>query len=113
MFLFRFAQSPDLLTLLMILATGIGYALATYGIKLASHVVSPPAILLTATGFLLAILAEILLLRRVDLSIAYLSVIAVESILVLTLAIVLGDQLTGAQLAGSVLVIVGTWMISV
>ena len=65
------------------------------------------AIVLLATVF-----AEIALLRKVDLGLAYIAIIATESLLVLAYALWIGEGLSVREWTGAGLVIVGATMVS-
>lgn len=97
---------------LLILFAAIGYALATYLMKLSAQSVN--FALLGMIGFALAVsvVAEILLLQRMTLGVAYLSIIAAESLLVLGLAWTIGDGLSHRAVFGGVLVVAGTMLVS-
>lgn len=94
--------------LALIFLTAIGYALATAGIKLTSDGTTGPAPLLAiAAGFLIATVAEVILLRSADLSTTYLLIVAAETLLVLAFALSLGDTLGLRQMLGGMAVIAG------
>lgn len=97
---------------LLILFAAIGYALATYLMKLSAH--SANFVLAGMIGFalLVSVVSEILLLQRMSLAAAYLAIIAAESLLVLGLAWTIGDGLSGRAVLGGVLVIAGTMLVS-
>jgi hypothetical protein len=105
-----FALQPGLVLLAVISA--FGYAAATAGIKLAANGFSLPALLLVLAGFSIAAATEATLLRQSSLSIIYISIIALETILVLGMAMFLGDRLTALQLAGGAMVVTGLAMVS-
>ncbi|EPX80396.1 hypothetical protein [Salipiger mucosus] len=77
----------------LIVATAPGYALATVGMKLATAGVAPFDISLIMFGFLAAALAEVLLLRRTGLSMIYIAIVAVETLVVLLYAAWIGEGL--------------------
>ncbi len=85
----------------------LGYALATLGMKLAAGEISALALALVVAGLAGATLSEIALLRGSNLAVIYLGIIACESLLVLSLAVFMGDRLDGAQMVGGVLVLGG------
>lgn len=93
--------------LFLIFTAALAYAVATAGIKMASTLVSPPALLLIGAGFTLATLAEIVLLRQASLGVIYIAIITVETLMVLTLAAMLGEGLTPRQMIGAGLVLAG------
>ncbi|WP_424986840.1 hypothetical protein [Microbulbifer sp. S227A] len=99
-------------TLLLMALTATGYAIATLGMKLASDQVNAFAVALMAAGLAGAALAEIILLRQASLPVIYLGIVAVESLLVLSVAAMIGDRLTPVQLSGGALVLLGMILVS-
>ena len=97
---------------LLTLATALGYALATVGMKSASSGQMILGILLATTGFFLAFLAEIILMRSFDLSYLYIVILVAESVLVLLYAVCIGEGLRPRQLAGAAMVLLGLWAVS-
>lgn len=106
------AQISMTTTLILMALTASGYAIATLGMKIASDKINALALALMATGLAGAALAEITLLRQANLSVIYLGIIAVETILVLSVAALIGDRLTPVQLSGGALVLVGMILVS-
>ncbi|MDU9003667.1 5-aminolevulinate synthase [Sedimentitalea todarodis] len=106
------AQINMTTTVILMALTASGYAIATLGMKLASYQLNALALVLMATGLAGAALAEITLLRQANLSVIYLGIIAVESLLVLSVAAVIGDRLTPVQLSGGAMVLVGMILVS-
>lgn len=92
---------------LLLLLAAVGYAVATVGMKLSAHQIGPLGIALLITGFLAATLAEVTLMRGLSLGALYLLIISVESLLVLAYAFLIGEGLTGANIAGGALVLAG------
>ncbi|MEO9780212.1 MAG: 5-aminolevulinate synthase [Sedimentitalea sp.] len=106
------AQISMTTTVILMALTASGYAIATLGMKIASDQINALALALMATGLAGAALAEITLLRQANLSVIYLGIIAVETILVLSVAALIGDRLTPLQLSGGALVLVGMILVS-
>lgn len=106
------AQISMTTTVILMALTAVGYAIATLGMKLASDQLNALALALMATGLAGAALAEITLLRQANLSVIYLGIIAVETLLVLSIAALIGDRLTPVQLSGGALVLVGMILVS-
>ncbi|WP_116130810.1 SMR family transporter [Tropicimonas sp. IMCC34043] len=106
--------SIDMLTArpTMAIAAAAGYALATLFMKLAAdgNALWPIAGIVVALG--VTVSAEIVLLRRLDLGIAYVVVIGVESLLVLAIACLVGEPLSHRDLLGGAMVIAGAAMVS-
>lgn len=96
---------------LLILAAALAYSFATLGIKMASWSLSPPAVAIIFAGFGLATVAEIHLLRRADLGVIYMTIIAVETIAVLSIAAVIGEGLNLRQSLGAGLVLAGILLV--
>ncbi|WP_425098291.1 5-aminolevulinate synthase [Tropicibacter sp. S64] len=96
-----------------VLATAIGYALATVGMKSVAGGTVPLGFAVAVFGFALAFLSEIILMRRFDVSIIYVSIIAAETVMVLVWAQYIGEGLGPRQLFGAALVVGGmvfvTW----
>lgn len=96
----------------LILISAAGYGGAAIGMKLTSQTHAPWAIGLVVGGLAVAALTEIMLLRSASLSIIYLVIIGIETLLVLSVAWYLGDRLSGSQIAGCALVLVGVALVS-
>lgn len=86
---------PALAAPSLIVATAVGYAVMTIGIALA------------VIGFGVAFLAEIVLMRRIDLSIVYVLIVAAETILVLAYAAWIGEGFALRQAFGAAMVFAG------
>lgn len=106
------AQFSMSATLLLMALTAGGYALATLGMKLAADQMNAVAVTLMAAGLAGAAFAEIALLRQANLATIYLGIIAVESLLVLTVAVMIGDRLTTLQISGGAMVLIGLALVS-
>lgn len=89
------------------LLTALGYAAATVGMKLASTGVVWSAMAFMAVGFMIAAVAEVVLMQRHAVSLVYVVIIAMETFLVLTFALSIGEDLTSRQVAGAAFVLVG------
>lgn len=97
----------------LVLVAGVGYAVATILMKLASE--DATTIILGAIVLMLAavVTAEILLLRQVDLGIAYIAIMATETLLVLGATYFVGQPLSGRELAGGALVLAGVIVVTI
>lgn len=98
-------------TLLTIIAA-LGYGVATIFMKILSErmdILIPVALGLV---LLITVVAEIALLRRVDLGLAYVAVIATESMLVLGYALMIGEGLSGREWVGAGFIIAGATLVS-
>lgn len=94
------------------IAAGVGYAVATLLMKAASE--SATTVAIGAIALMLAgvVTAEILLLKQVDLGIAYIAIMATETILVLAATFFIGQPLSTQELAGGALVVLGVAVVS-
>lgn len=104
--------NPPTLVVPVVLATAAGYALATVGMKSAASGQVPLGILVAILGFTLAIVAEIILMRRFDVSVVYVSIIAAETVMVLLWAQYIGEGLGPRQLMGAALVVGGIALVA-
>ncbi len=98
-------------TLLTIVAA-LGYGLATILMKILSERVDVllPAVL--ATILIATVFAEITLLRKVELGLAYIAIIATETLLILGFALYVGEGLTISEWLGAGFVIIGATLVS-
>ena len=99
------------LLVLIVLSAG-GYALATVGMKLALTASLPLAVLVIVTGFALAGVGEIVLLRQAPLSVVYLTIMGVETLLVLGYAAMIGEGLDLRGILGGGLVLAGLALVA-
>ena len=97
----------------LIFIAALGYSVTTAGMKLGSIAITPSAIALLVIGFTAATVAEIVILRDHDLGLIYILVIATETLLVLTLAGLIGEGLSGRQIIGAVIIGLGLVMATV
>ncbi|MBY6004748.1 5-aminolevulinate synthase [Salipiger bermudensis] len=104
---------PPLPAPTLVLGTAAGYAIATIGMKLSAQGHLPAGLSLAIAGFLGAFLAEILLMRRAELSVVYLAIIAAETLLVLGYASWIGEGLSLRQTLGAAMVLAGLAVVSV
>ena len=95
------------------ITAAVGYALATLLMKLTAQ--STTAVLIAAIGIVLAVTvtSEIFLLRQMKLGMAYVTIIATETLLVLAATFLFGETLTTKEIIGGALVVTGTVMVSV
>jgi len=98
---------PSLGIIGLAIMTAGGYAVATIGLKLASDGHYTPATPLILTGFIAAIFAEIMLLRQFDLSMIYIMIIALETLLIVGFAVCIGELPSTSQMLGGALVLCG------
>jgi drug/metabolite transporter (DMT)-like permease len=97
-------------TLLTIVAA-FGYGIATILMKTLSDRMDLILPVILAFVLIATVLAEIALLRKVDLGLAYIAIIATESLLVLGYAFWAGEGLSSRELLGAGFVIMGATMV--
>ncbi|MBV2361015.1 5-aminolevulinate synthase [Thalassococcus sp. CAU 1522] len=102
--------TPGILSL--ILMTALGYAVATVGMKITATGQIWLGVGLCALGFFAAFLAEIVLLRRFDLALVYVVIIAAETALVLGYAFWIGEGFGLRQTFGATLVLLGLLVVT-
>ena len=93
--------------IVLLIMTALGYGGATIGMKLASGSMSSLALGLIAVSFLAAGFAEVVLMRTASLGRLYLTVIALETIVVLVYSAVIGEGLTQRDMLGGLFLMVG------
>lgn len=98
--------------ILLIGLAAFGYAVATIGLKMGATTLCLSALGLIALGFGAAILSEVEILRHVDLGIVYISIIGLETLIVLSYAWYIGEALSLRQLGGATMVLAGLVVVS-
>lgn len=96
----------------LVLVAALGYSGATIGMKMASAAWGVAAVALLVFGFAAATFAEIILMRGIHLGVLYLIIIAVETLIVLSYAISIGEGLDPRQMVGAGFVLVGLVIVS-
>lgn len=96
----------------LVTLAGIGYATATYFMKQAAETGALASAGLAMLVFQGVVITEVLLLRNMDLSKAYMLVIGVESLMVILVALWLGETMSLCKIAGGGLVLFGLVMIA-
>lgn len=91
----------------IIMIAALGYTVATIGMKFASLGVLSVGIALVVSGFLMATLAEVFLLRRGDLTVVYVTITGVETIMILIAGAMLGEIVDMRRIVGAGCVVVG------
>lgn len=91
----------------LVLITALGYTFATIGMKLLAQSTDATGITLLTLGFGAAIVAEVALLRKTDVSVAYITIIGSETMLVLLYATMIGEGFGLRQAVGAALVLAG------
>ncbi|WP_323038044.1 5-aminolevulinate synthase [Pararhodobacter sp.] len=98
-------------TVLTIVAA-LGYGLATVLMKTLSDQSNLILPVMLAMVLIITVLAEIALLRKVDLGMAYVAIIATESLLVFAYAYWVGEGLSSREWMGAGFVITGAALVS-
>lgn len=102
------AVNPHILRWIgVIMVAAIGYTVATIGMKFASLGSVSVAGALIVAGFALATLAEVFLLRRGDLTVVYVTITGIETLMILAAAILLGEVVDLRRMVGAGCVVVG------
>lgn len=96
----------------LIAFSAIGYSVATIGLKMGATTLGLASVGVIVLGFGMATLAELEVLRRLDLGIVYISIIGLETLLVLGYAWWIGEALNLRQLGGAALVLTGLAVVS-
>ncbi len=91
----------------------LAYAAAAVGMKWASdgHGVAAAVLIVACLG--VAAVLEIILLQRVSLGLAYVAILVAETLLILGVAMAMGEGLNARQMAGAAMVLAGAAVISV
>lgn len=87
------------------IVAAVGYSVATVGMKFATTGLTAVAIALIVAGFVATTFAEVILLRNAGLGVVYITIIGVETLLILGIAAFIGEglDLRGMLGAGFVL----------
>lgn len=96
----------------LVVISAFGYAIATIGMKLASNNWTAVALGIIVLGFVAATLAEVVLLRKADLGVIYITIIGAETLMVMAFAAAIGEVPDLKTLAGAAMVIGGIAMVS-
>lgn len=93
---------------LLIVLAAAGYAFAAIAMKLiAQSGTSQVIVFLLAAFFVIIVLAEVQLLRHMDLSNVYIAILAAETLMILAYALWVGENLSTREIAGGGLVLIG------
>lgn len=88
------------------------YAGASILMKLSAHSGNLTLLALIIGLLALTAVSEIMLLKQIDLSTAYIAIIAAETILVIGFAVAIGEHLSPREIIGGAFVIAGTLLVS-
>jgi multidrug transporter EmrE-like cation transporter len=98
--------------LVLVLLSAIGYAIATIGMKLASNNWTLVAVAIIVAGFVAATLAEVVLLKKADLGVIYVTIVGAETLMVLAFAAAIGEAPDLRTVAGAALVVAGIVLVT-
>lgn len=96
---------------ILVAVAATGYAVATYCMKHAAATGSLPAVGYAMVIFQLVVIAEVLLLRDMDLSNAYLMIMGVETLMIVAMAVWFGETFSWREIAGGVMVLGGLLLV--
>lgn len=92
--------------------SALGYALATLAMKASSDNITSPVLVGLVLVLAAAVVAEIALLRQMNLGLAYIAIIATETIIILGFAFYIGEGLSLKQLVGGAFIFLGVAIVS-
>ena len=92
----------------LVLVAALGYAVATVFMKMAATSQSYPAFVIIALALTAAVIAEVVILQRLSLGIAYIAILATETLIILGFSTLIGEGLAPREMAGAALVLLGT-----
>jgi hypothetical protein len=97
---------------ILILVAAFGYSVATILMKLSAQ--SGSGLILAAIAMVLlgTALTEIVLLRQVDLGLAYIAILATETLIVVGFAAAIGEGLSTRDMVGGAMVLLGAMIVS-
>ena len=95
----------------LIALCAVAYAGATFAMKSASIASTGVIWIVIGVALSFAVLAEVALLRQHSLGLSYIAILGAETLIVLTVAFLIGDGLGPRDLAGAALVLTGTAII--
>lgn len=91
----------------LLVLTALAYVVATIAMKAAATTLSAGTILWLAFSLVAVGVLEVLLLQRVTLAAAYVTVLGIETLLILGFATAIGEGLAAREMAGAALVLAG------
>ncbi len=96
----------------LIMMSALGYAGATVVMARFSSNYAPVLVAIIGMALLLAVLAEIAALRHLPISIVYLMILGLETLLILVAATWFGQSLGTAELLGAAMILTGTVLLA-
>lgn len=102
------ASNPHILRwIIIIVLAALGYTVATVGLKLAADRSYALATALILGGFVLVIVTEVFLMRRADMTIVYVTIIGVETLMILAAGAMMGEIVDMRRILGAGFVVAG------
>lgn len=95
----------------LVAVAAMGYALATFCMKHAAVTGALSSVGYAMVIFQLVVVAEVLLLRSMELSNAYLLIMGVETLMIVSIAVWYGETLTWREAMGGAMVLGGLLMV--
>lgn len=106
-------SNPHILRwIVVIMLAALGYTVATVGMKLAADRSYALAAALILSGFVLVIVTEIFLLRRADMTTVYVTIIGVETLMILAAGAMMGEVVDMRRILGAGCVVAGIALVS-
>jgi len=97
----------------LIIVAALGYAIATWVMKITAQSNSMAFVGLIALALMLAVAAEVFLLQRAALGHAYIAILSAETMLVIGFSFIIGEGLSPRELLGGVLVVAGSALVTI
>lgn len=102
------ASNPHIMRwVVIIMLAALGYTIATVGMKLAADRSYMLAAGLILGGFILVVATEIFLMRRADMTIVYVTIIGIETLMILAAGAMMGEVVDMKRILGAGLVVAG------
>ena len=96
---------------MLVAIAAAGYAVATFCMKHAAVTGALSSVGYAMVIFQLVVIAEVLLLRDMDLSNAYLLIMGVETLMIISVALFFGESFTWREIAGGAMVLGGLLLV--
>ena len=96
----------------LVLVAAAGYGLATLFIKFSTESAQIGWLVGAAVVLSVCIMAEVMLLRRMDIGTVYLTILAVEAVLILAYTAVTGHALGAREALGGLMILTGALLVN-
>ncbi|TVS05194.1 MAG: 5-aminolevulinate synthase [Rhodobacteraceae bacterium] len=107
------SSNPHILRwIVVIMLAALGYTVATVGMKIAADRSYALATALVLGGFVLVVVTEIFLLRRADMTTVYVTIIGVETLMILAAGAMMGEVVDMRRILGASCVVAGIALVS-